>query len=215
MSISFTHSITTITPQSTGVFDTDKDKHQPQHDEQVSNKSSKDTVSISDEAKTLSNADNELSSEEQRVVDELKKRDQEVKAHEQAHAAVGGQYAGAPSYEYQMGPDGKRYAVGGEVSIDVSEESSPEKTVAKMQIVRAAALAPAEPSSQDLKVAAQATQTESRARVELSTENIDEQNGTSDKQHSESPKPPHQHSKAEKYTDLTAITQTPSLDTVA
>ncbi|MEQ9335590.1 MAG: putative metalloprotease CJM1_0395 family protein, partial [Miltoncostaeaceae bacterium] len=30
------------------------------------------------------------------------------------HAAAGGQYAGAPSFTYQTGPDGKRYAVGGE-----------------------------------------------------------------------------------------------------
>lgn len=103
---------------------------------------------------------------EQREVEELERRDQEVRAHEQAHAAVGGQYASAPSYEFQTGPDGRQYAVGGEVSIDISEESTPEQTVRKMQQVRAAALAPAEPSPQDLQVAAEAQRKTFEARAE-------------------------------------------------
>ena len=90
---------------------------------------------------------------EQREIRDLRARDREVRAHEQAHAAVGGQYAGAPRYEFQTGPDGQRYAVGGEVSIDISAESTPEETLRKMQQVRAAALAPADPSPQDLRVA--------------------------------------------------------------
>jgi hypothetical protein len=90
--------------------------------------------------------------------------------HEQAHSAVGGQYAGAPSYEYESGPDGKRYAVGGEVSMDVSAEKTPADTIRKMQQVKAAALAPAEPSGQDYKVAADATQKEQSARSELAKE---------------------------------------------
>jgi hypothetical protein len=100
----------------------------------------------------------------------LRERDREVRMHEQAHAAVGGQYAGAPSYEYESGPDGKRYAVGGEVSIDVSAEKTPADTIRKMQQVKAAALAPAEPSAQDYKVAADATQQEKSARSELAKE---------------------------------------------
>lgn len=121
-------------------------------------------------------SDAELSDEERQKVDELKARDTEVRAHEQAHAAVGGKYAGAPSYEYETGPDGKRYAVGGEVSIDVSEEKEPQDTIDKMQVVRAAALAPAEPSAQDLKVAAEATQKEQNARAELNTIDADQDN---------------------------------------
>jgi hypothetical protein len=110
---------------------------------------------------------------EQKKIQDLKKRDAEVRTHEQAHAAVGGQYAGAPSYEYENGPDGKRYAVGGEVSIDVSTEKDPEDTISKMQIVRAAALAPAEPSAQDLKVAALATQQEQSARAEVAQQAVE------------------------------------------
>ncbi len=113
----------------------------------------------------------ELSLDEQKQVDELKARDQEVRAHEQAHAAVGGAHAGSPTYVYEQGPDGHRYAAGGEVKIDVSEvPGNPEQTIAKMQQVKAAALAPAEPSSQDRKVAAQAEQKAAQARTELAQE---------------------------------------------
>lgn len=100
-------------------------------------------------------------------IEQLKARDQEVRVHEQAHAATGGQYAGAPQYEYTTGPDNRRYVTDGQVSIDVSEEKTPEETLKKMEQVRAAALAPAEPSSQDLKVAAEASQTATEARSEI------------------------------------------------
>ena len=106
---------------------------------------------------------------EQDEIQELKARDQEVRQHEQAHAARGGQYAGSPQYEYETGPDNKRYATGGEVSIDVSEAATPEDTIQKMEQVRAAALAPAEPSSQDLKVAAEAAQKANEARAEMAS----------------------------------------------
>ncbi|WP_100658533.1 putative metalloprotease CJM1_0395 family protein [Alteromonas flava] len=111
---------------------------------------------------------------DEREIQRLKQRDSEVRSHEQAHASVGGQYAGAPSYEYETGPDGKRYAVGGEVSIDVGEESSPEETLRKMQQVKAAALAPAEPSPQDLRVASEATQKAFEARSDIAQERAEE-----------------------------------------
>ncbi|MCC2617020.1 hypothetical protein LJ739_12275 [Aestuariibacter halophilus] len=111
---------------------------------------------------------------EQREIDDLKQRDQEVRAHEQAHAARGGEHAGAPKYEFETGPDGKRYAVGGEVSIDISEEGSPEETLRKMQQVRSAALAPAEPSPQDLRVASEANQRAIEARKEIASEQAEQ-----------------------------------------
>lgn len=105
---------------------------------------------------------------EQLEIAELATRDREVRAHEQAHAAVGGNYAGAPSYTYSRGPDGQRYAVAGEVSIDTSAVAGdPQATLSKMEIVVRAALAPAEPSAQDLRVAAQAQAQMVQARVEL------------------------------------------------
>ncbi|MCG8443931.1 MAG: hypothetical protein MI723_19180 [Caulobacterales bacterium] len=120
----------------------------------------------------------ELSEEEQAEVDALKARDQEVRAHEAAHAAAGGAYAGQPSYDYETGPDGQRYAVGGEVSIDVAPvEDDPEATIAKMETVVAAALAPAEPSGQDRAVAAQAQAQIAQAQAELAARKRDERTG--------------------------------------
>lgn len=120
----------------------------------------------------------ELTEEEQDSVDELKARDTEVRRHEQAHAAVGGQYAGSPSYEYTQGPDGNRYATGGEVSIDASPvPDDPQATILKMQIVKAAALAPGEPSSQDRRIAAVADQRRAQAQAELSRQSIEELTG--------------------------------------
>lgn len=107
---------------------------------------------------------------EQRQIASLKERDQEVRTHEQAHASIGGQYAGPPQLEYQRGPDGQRYAVEGEVSIDISTENTPQQTIRKMQQVRAAALAPAEPSPQDLQVAAEASRIAFEARNKLADE---------------------------------------------
>lgn len=106
---------------------------------------------------------------EQLEIAKLSRRDEEVRAHEQAHAAVGGRYAGPPSYSFERGPDGKRYAVGGEVSIESgSVADDPEATLRKMEIVLRAALAPADPSAQDLRVAAQAQALMTEARAELS-----------------------------------------------
>ncbi|WAJ70016.1 putative metalloprotease CJM1_0395 family protein [Catenovulum adriaticum] len=106
--------------------------------------------------------------QEDQELDDLKQRDQEVRIHEQAHANTGGQYAGSPQYEFERGPDGKNYAVEGEVKIDVSPVSGdPQATIEKMDQVKRAALAPAEPSSADRKVANEAAQTAQEARAEL------------------------------------------------
>ena len=106
--------------------------------------------------------------QQQQQITELASRDREVRSHEQAHTAVGGSYAGAPTYSFKRGPDGQAYAVGGEVSIDVSPiPNDPAATLRKMEVVQQAALAPAEPSAQDLRVAAQAQVLAAQARSEL------------------------------------------------
>ena len=110
----------------------------------------------------------ELTEEEQSEVRELEDRDREVRQHEQAHMAAGGQYTrGAPSYDYQTGPDGQRYAVGGKVSVDTAAERTPEATISKAQTIRRAALAPADPSAADRAIAANASRMEAQARQEL------------------------------------------------
>ena len=116
-----------------------------------------------------------LTDEELAQVERLRDRDREVRAHERAHAAVGGQYASAPTYEYETGPDGKRYAVGGSVSIDTSPvDGDPEATIEKMRIVQAAALAPAQPSAQDRAVAADAASKQRAAEAESRTQKAEE-----------------------------------------
>ncbi|NDY43097.1 hypothetical protein G3N55_09620 [Dissulfurirhabdus thermomarina] len=99
---------------------------------------------------------------------DLRKRDAEVRRHERAHMAAGGAYVrGGATYTYRTGPDGRRYAVGGEVHIDASPEPDPEKTLRKMETVRRAALAPANPSPQDRAVAAEAAARAAEAQREL------------------------------------------------
>lgn len=110
----------------------------------------------------------QLSADELDELDWLQSRDDEVRQHEHAHASIGGQFAGSPSYDYKRGPDGAQYAVGGEVPIDVSPVANdPSATIEKMQQVRRAALAPAEPSAADRTIASQAAQQEAQARSEL------------------------------------------------
>ncbi|HCR29534.1 MAG TPA: hypothetical protein DIV79_05910 [Opitutae bacterium] len=105
-------------------------------------------------------------------VDRLRDRDAEVRAHEMAHLAAAGSLGqGGMKLSYQTGPDGRQYAVGGSVKIDASEARTPEETVRKAQRIRAAALAPSDPSPQDLQVAAKASQMEARARAEITAEN--------------------------------------------
>ena len=104
----------------------------------------------------------------QREVRALAARDREVRAHEQAHAAVGGKYAGSPHYDYTRGPNGVSYATSGHVNIDVSPvPNDPEATLQKMQTVARAALAPAQPSAQDRTVAARANREAALARAEI------------------------------------------------
>ena len=125
----------------------------------------------------------QLSKEERAMVAKLEARDREVRAHEMAHIAAGGGIVrGGPSYTFQTGPDGKRYAIGGEVQIDTSPGKTPQETLEKAQKIRAAALAPAQPSSTDLAVAADAAQMAAEAQQEIARQKAE---GSSDGNESE------------------------------
>jgi len=119
-------------------------------------------------------ANQKLTPEEQQQVQKLRQIDRQVRAHEAAHKAAGAGLTGAVTYEFVRGPDGRQYAVAGEVSIDVSPAQTPEQTIAKAKRIQAAALAPADPSSQDRAVAAQAAQMAAKARIEQSREEKNE-----------------------------------------
>jgi hypothetical protein len=128
--------------------------------------------------KSGSSGNKELTEDEKKQVEELKATDQKVRAHEQAHVGAGGGVVkGGASYQYTTGPDGNRYAVGGEVPIDASPvKGNPRATIQKMQTVIRAALAPADPSGQDRSVAAQASQAMAQAQQEMNKA----QNGNGD-----------------------------------
>lgn len=114
----------------------------------------------------VNSAGKELTKEDQKEVEKLKARDEEVKQHEQAHQRAGAGITGQAKYTYEAGPDGKQYAVGGSVSIDMSEEDTAQATISKAEKIRRTALAPKDPSSQDLKVAQEASQMENDARAQ-------------------------------------------------
>jgi hypothetical protein len=110
-----------------------------------------------------------LTEAEEKEVKELKERDSEVRQHEQAHLAAAGQHAkGGIHYEFQNGPDNKSYAIGGHVNIDTSKvPNDPKATLEKAQQIKRSALAPAEPSGQDRKVAGEAQKMEAEARNKI------------------------------------------------
>ncbi|MGE5430139.1 MAG: putative metalloprotease CJM1_0395 family protein [Syntrophomonadaceae bacterium] len=164
MNIENTNSIqaSTYTIDSAAVINTDEyAKRQEESKTEVnsSGKSVADSIRISDDART---------EKEKKIVDELEKIDRQVQQHEAAHQAAAGELFRGKSFTYKIGPDGKRYAVSGEVHIDTSAISSnPKATIAKMERIRRAATAPVDPSSQDMSVAAEAAKIEADAKAQL------------------------------------------------
>lgn len=115
------------------------------------------------------NLTGEMTEEERDTVAKLRKRDAQVRRHEQAHLTAAGQHAlGGAKYTYQIGPDGVRYAIGGEVQVDLSPvQGDPEATLRKAQQLQQAALAPVDPSGADRNVAMAAAQVAQDARHEM------------------------------------------------
>lgn len=118
-----------------------------------------------------------LSPQEQAQVRRLKAIDQKVRQHEAAHKAAGAGLTGAATYQYVRGPDGRQYAVSGEVSINTSPASTPQATLIKAEQIRAAALAPADPSPQDQAVAAAAAMMALQARQEIARQRNEGEDG--------------------------------------
>ena len=154
-------------PASRSRFESKKAEHEKEQEEKKTQESKK------------SSAPEELSEDEERLAKDLASRDSEVRAHEAAHQAVGGGLAGAASYTYQQGPDGRMYAIGGEVSISMPSGSSPEETVKNARQVAAAALAAGNPSPQDFSVASSAKVMEMKALQEITKQAQEELQGNS------------------------------------
>ena len=158
------------------ITEQDKDNNSQQQTGQQgsSNTDSAEQENSSTEDDKVSDQFADISSSEQKEIQVLQQRDREVRAHETAHAAAGGSVTGSPSYTFEVGPDGKKYAVEGEVSVDLSSvQGDPRATIVKMQKVYNAALAPANPSIQDSRVANTAAQLIAQAQSELLAINFD------------------------------------------
>ncbi len=163
--------------------DEEKSKELEKEQEKLNEKINKNSQKDKSEEKSKPKTANELDPAEKKLVQELQSRDAEVRAHEAAHlAAAGGLAAGGASYTYQQGPDGKQYAIGGEVPIHIASGSTPEQTIANMQKVKAAASAPVDPSGQDMKIASTAAMMEMKARADLVKERKEESEALQEKQ---------------------------------
>ena len=147
-----------------------------QDSEQNDSENSADSKQGRDSTSNSQKSDAEVVAEKE-VIRSLESRDKEVRNHERAHASVGGAFTGAPNYSYETGPNGKKYAVEGEVSVDLTPiAGEPKETIAKMNKVQAAALAPTDPSSQDIRVAASAASIILEAQAELVNANANTKN---------------------------------------
>ena len=120
-------------------------------------------------------ATRQLTAEQLRIVRELQAIDRRVREHEAAHLRAGrGVVTSGANFNYVYGPDGRQYAVSGEVGIDTSPERKPEANIDKGERIQAAALAPREPSEQDYRVAAVGAQLESRGRADLAVQQAEQ-----------------------------------------
>jgi len=161
------------TPQAAKALDTPQTSANPSQAQTETSSTAREQVATGASAVEATNSGEQAKNEQQEKQDEsesdqLAQRDREVRAHEAAHQSAAGGLGGAVHFEYQTGPDGKRYAVGGEVPIDVSKiAGDPQATLIKASRIRNAALAPVDPSAHDRAVAAKAAALAAEAQKEL------------------------------------------------
>ncbi|MDR3352453.1 MAG: hypothetical protein LBO00_05505 [Zoogloeaceae bacterium] len=155
----------------------EKESRPPQD---TSAQDAQETETDAQENRRPQDTQDDLAEEERREVEELKTTDRKVRQHEQMHIAAGqGLITSGPSYEFTTGPDGQRYVVGGEVGIDTSKGRTPEETLRRAARIRAAALAPPDPSPQDRSVAAKAGQMQMEAAQEIAQQQMEKAKGAS------------------------------------
>ncbi|EDO9442442.1 hypothetical protein GW024_08455 [Campylobacter coli] len=145
-------------------YDKTQKNNAEQENTENANSQNKDSKQNNEQTQMINGV--ELTMQQVQQVRELQSIDRNVKAHEAAHQAAGGGLAGAASFSYTRGPDNQMYATAGEVPIRMQKGRTPEETIANARQVVAAAMAPADPSPQDYKVAANALKMEFEARAE-------------------------------------------------
>lgn len=76
-----------------------------------------------------------------------------VRAQERQHFFAAGGFGSLPNYQYEIGPDGELYAVGGSVSIQTGPALTEEEAARDAATIANAALAATDVSAQDISVA--------------------------------------------------------------
>ncbi|MBD3166758.1 hypothetical protein GF324_09180 [bacterium] len=105
--------------------------------------------------------------EEERTRD-LEERDEKVRRRAEAQKAAAGSLAGgSPVYQYEIGPDGRQYAVSGHVNIKVREGRTPEERLKNAEKAERAATAGGEITPKSAQIAAEARREARRAREEI------------------------------------------------
>ena len=145
------------------------DEQGVQQDSRGLEKNEASTESDNKEQQQTNKDTSQLTNEEKAYLSELRGIDSKVRAHEAAHqsgpAAVGG-----ANFTYTKGLDGVMYAIGGEVPVSIETGSTPQESISNLQGVIATALAPADPSPQDLSIASRARVMMMQAQQELAQE---------------------------------------------
>jgi len=122
--------------------------------QKLEQKESIEAVSKKDYIEQSTQATNYDEKDFARVLEKFKQSDAKVRSHEQIHASIG--HTTTPiSYNYQQGPDGKMYAVGGSVRFDTSIPSDPKAAAFKLDQIQKAASAVADASGADNTIASQ------------------------------------------------------------
>lgn len=116
----------------------------------------------------------ELTPEELATIQGLQQAEKSVRVHEQAHKAVSVDVTSGIMYTHTTSPDNERYITGGEVSITAGTSSKEEEILQILENVRDAALAPADPSPQDLRIAASTNAQIQQIQSKLTGVEVDE-----------------------------------------
>jgi hypothetical protein len=126
----------------------------------------KSIIKITEKKDALKNQDNNIK--------EFQSINSTVRSHEQIHMAALGQYAGSiPAYNFITGPDGKSYAGGGSIKVDMSPvPGNPEATLSKANTILYASMATGNPSDADKSTAEKAFTLALQAKKEINKKQI-------------------------------------------
>ncbi len=114
----------------------------------------------------------QLSEEEQKEIEKIRKNGRNIKRQELVYRAIVGNHVkGAASFEYDLGPDGIKYAVAGHTTIDTRPViNNPEASIRKAQAIKRTKL--------DRSVAVEVEKMEREARLEIKEEQRKESDET-------------------------------------